>query len=107
VDVANVRTEGVEFPYPAYLANIVRQIAVRFEQSRCAVCRADLRFLIHRDGAVSDIRVIRGSGDFGFDLDAEGAIESAGRAHVFGPLPSGFIDDVLTVVFSFEPRTVR
>ncbi|MDQ6718160.1 MAG: hypothetical protein M3Z17_07420, partial [Gemmatimonadota bacterium] len=30
-DVANVRTEGIEFPFPGYLNNIVRQIALNFK----------------------------------------------------------------------------
>ncbi|HEU4565944.1 MAG TPA: TonB C-terminal domain-containing protein [Gemmatimonadaceae bacterium] len=106
-DVASVRTEGIEFPYPGYLQNIVRQIALRFDQPRCAVCRADVRFLIHRDGSVSEIRVVQRSGDFRFDLDAQGAVEAAGNARAFGPLPSGFPDDVLTIVFSFDPRVLR
>jgi TonB family protein len=105
-DVANIRTQGSEFPYPAYLNNIVRQIALRFSPATpAAPLRAEVRFLIHRDGSVSDITVVARSGVYAFDLDAQGAVEAAARA--FGPLPSGFRDDVLPVVFSFDPSLLR
>jgi protein TonB len=105
-DVANIRTQGIEFPYPAYLNNIVRQIALQFSpRNPSAPLRADVRFLIHRDGSVSDITVVTRSGVYAFDLDAQGAVEAAARA--FGPLPSGFQDDVLPVVFSFDPSLLR
>ena len=32
-DVATVHTEGIEFPFPGYLNNIVRQIALNFKPS--------------------------------------------------------------------------
>ena len=40
-----------------------------------------------------------------FDLEAQGAVEAAARA--FGSLPAGFGDDVLPVVFSFDPGRLR
>src|SRR3712207_8592947 len=41
-DVANVSIRGLEFPYPGYLANIVRQVALRFEPpNRNAPLQAD------------------------------------------------------------------
>lgn len=105
-DVANIRTQGIEFPYPAYLTNIVRQIALRFSPANpSAPLRAEVRFLIHRDGSVSDITIVTRSGVYAFDLDAQGAVEAAAPA--FGPLPSGFPDDVLPVVFSFDPSLLR
>ena len=107
-DVANVRTEGIEFPYRGYLDNIVRQVALRFKPDNPnSPLRAEVLFLIHRDGRVSGIRILKGSGVYGFDLEAQGAIESAAQAGAFGPLPTGFTDDVLPVVFSFDPRIVR
>ncbi|MDQ3698649.1 MAG: TonB C-terminal domain-containing protein, partial [Gemmatimonadota bacterium] len=106
-DVANVRTEGIEFPYPGYLQNIVRQIALRFKPPQCAVCRAEVRFLIQRDGSVTEIQVAQRSGMFAFDLEARAAIEAAGNQLAFGPLPTGFPDDALTIRFSFDPRVIR
>ena len=45
------------------------------------------------------------SGVYSFDTEAMGAVEAAARS--FGPLPSGFSDDVLPVIFSFDPRLIR
>ncbi len=67
-DVATVSTEGVEFPFPEYLQNIVAQ-----------VLRA-------------------------FDLEAQGAVEEAGRFKAFGRLPDGWSSDVLFVRFYFSGR---
>jgi protein TonB len=107
-DVATVRSDGIEFPFPGYLNNIVRQIALNFNpRNPAARLRAEVRFLIHRDGSVSDINFIRQSGNFSFDLEARGAVEAASSAHAFGPLPTGFSDDVLPVVFSFDPEFMK
>jgi protein TonB len=106
-DVAMVRTEGIEFPYPAYLQNIVRQIATRFDPPRRGALSAEVTFLLRRDGSVADIRISSRSGNFEFDQEAMGAVEAAARASAFGPLPDGFPDDVLPVIFSFDPRVLR
>ena len=104
-DVANIRTEGIDFPYPGYLENIVRQIALRFRPPRGPSVKAEVMFLIRRDGTVTGFRFVQRSGSFTFDLEAQGAVESAASA--FGPLPAGFGDDVLPVMFSFDPRLIR
>jgi len=107
-DVATVRSEGIEFPFPGYLNNIVRQIAIRFKpRNPSARLKAEVRFLIHRDGSVSDIKFVRGSGNYSFDLEARGAVEAASSALAFGPLPDGFPDDALPVVFSFDPDFLK
>ncbi|MGH7680239.1 MAG: TonB C-terminal domain-containing protein [Gemmatimonadaceae bacterium] len=104
-DVRNIRTEGIDFPYPGYLENIVRQIALRFQPPRGSQLKAEVMFLIKRDGSISGLRFVQRSGSFTFDLEAQGAIEAA--ATKFGPLPDGFRDDVLPVMFSFDPRLIR
>jgi protein TonB len=104
-DVANVRTEGIEFPFPVYLQNVVRQIALQFKPPPNSALRAEVSFLIRRDGSVSGLRLSTRSGSFSFDQDALGAVEAASRS--FGPLPQGFTDDVLPVIFSFDPRLIR
>jgi protein TonB len=107
-DVASVRSDGIEFPFPGYLNNIVRQIALNFKpRNPAARLKAEVRFLIHRDGSVSDISFIRKSGNFSFDLEAQGAVEAASSTGRFGPLPDGFPDDVLPVVFSFDPEFLK
>ncbi len=104
-DVANVRTEGIQFPYPAYLENIVRQIALRFKPRNSGALHAEVVFLVRRDGTVTGFQFRQRSGVYAFDLEAQGAVEAA--AGSFGPLPDGFRDDVLTVIFSFDPQLIR
>ena len=104
-DVANIRTEGIDFPYPGYLENIVRQIALRFKPPRGSPLKAEVMFLIRRDGTISGFQFTQRSGSFTFDLEAQGAVESAASA--FGPLPTGFREDVLPVFFSFDPRLIH
>jgi protein TonB len=107
-DVATVRSDGIEFPFPGYLNNIVRQIALNFNpRNPAARLKAEVRFLIHRDGSVSDLTFVRRSGNFSFDLEAQGAVEAASSARAFGPLPTGFPDDALPVVFSFDPAFLK
>jgi periplasmic protein TonB len=107
-DVATIRSDGIEFPFPGYLNNIVRQIALNFNpRNPSARLKAEVRFLIHRDGSVSDLTFVRRSGNFSFDLEAQGAVEAASSARRFGPLPDGFSDDVLPVVFSFDPEFMK
>jgi outer membrane biosynthesis protein TonB len=106
-DVANVHTEGVAFPFPNYLENIVRQIALRFKPSNPGALRAEVIFLIRRDGSITGFSFRQRSGSFAFDLEAQGAVEAAARSGSFGALPDGFSDDVLSVIFSFDPQLIR
>lgn len=102
-DVANLRTDGIAFPFPGYLNNIVRQIALEWTPRRVsAALVTEVKFLIRRDGSVAGIEVVKGSGDRLYDLDAMGAVEAAGNARTFGRLPSGWADDVLVVYFTFD-----
>ncbi len=105
-DVATVQIEGIDFPFPGYLNNIVRQIALRFNPGDSnSGLRAEVRFVIRRDGSVIGIGFVTRSGNYAFDLEAQGAVEAAARE--FGRLPEGFHDDALPVVFSFDPRLIR
>lgn len=106
-DVASVKVQGIAFPFPGYLENITRQIALNFKPRAGAALRAEVTFLIHRDGSVSDLRLLSRSGVYAFDLECIGAVEAVGQRRAFGALPSGFRDDVLPVVFSFDPSVLR
>jgi outer membrane biosynthesis protein TonB len=90
-----------------YLQNVVRQIALQFRPPPNSALRAEVTFLIRRDGSISGLRLVSRSGSFSFDQDAMGAVEAAARTNAFGPLPQGFTDDVLPVIFSFDPRLIR
>lgn len=106
-DVATVQLDqGIDFPYPLYLDNIVRQVALNFKpDDPNTALRAVVFFLIRRDGTVTGVQFRTRSGDYAFDLEARGAIEKAASA--FGPLPAEFHDDVLPVYFSFDPRLLH
>jgi periplasmic protein TonB len=108
-DVVTVSTGGIEFPYPGYLENIVRQIAIRFKPDARGALHAEVFFLINRDGSVplSSIRLVTRSGVYSFDADAQGAVEAAANAKAFGALPSGFTEESLPVTFRFDPRLLR
>jgi periplasmic protein TonB len=105
-DAATIKTPGLEFPYPEYLRNIVNQVYQRWDRDDARQNSfAEISFLIRRDGTVHDIRFVTRSGSFAFDLGAQGAIEAAGNALAFGPLPDGWDADVLPVSFYFKPAT--
>lgn len=105
-DAVTVNVPGMAFPYPDYLRNIVQEVYRRWARPLGnAALRAEVSFLILRDGTVREIRLTRASGSFSFDLSAQGAIEAAGANRAFGTLPDGYPADVLPVSFYFTPRT--
>jgi outer membrane biosynthesis protein TonB len=104
-DAVNIKTPGLQFAYPEYLRNIVAQVYRRWDRpGGNQSLRAEVSFFILRDGSVRDIQFVTPSGNFSFDLSAQGAIEAAGNARAFGPLPDGYEADVLPVSFFFTPR---
>jgi len=104
-DAVNIKTPGLQFAYPEYLRNIVAQVYRRWDRpGGNQSLKAEVSFFILRDGSVRDIQFVTPSGNFSFDLSAQGAIEAAGNAHAFGPLPDGYEADVLPVSFFFTPR---
>lgn len=107
-DVATIDTPGIEFDYPFYTTNIVRQLIKYFGQFN-GTLKAEVQFVIRRDGSVDadGIRVVTSSGNFGFDQRARGAVEVAANAKAFGPLPGGFREDILPVTFWFSPSVIR
>ncbi len=107
-DVATVKTTGVDFPYPEYLRNLVAQVYRRWHRPESGVpLRAEVFFLVHRDGSVSSLQFLKRSGNFSFDLEAQGALEAAGNGGAFGELPDGYESDVLPVNFFFNPGPPR
>ena len=102
-DVANLNIRGIEFPYPGYLQNIVRQLTLNWTPRRVSASLvSEVKFTIRRDGSVMAIEVVKGSGDRIYDLDAMGTIEAVGSTRGFGPLPQGWTDEVLIVYFTFD-----
>jgi protein TonB len=103
-DVATIDTPGIEFAYPGYSTNIVRQLITRFGDVSSRL-KAEVRFVIRRDGSVDpeSIHMVTSSGNYAFDQRALGAVEAASNARAFGALPAGFREDILPVTFWFSP----
>lgn len=106
-DAVTIKTPGLTFPFPGYLENIINQIYRRWDRPVGSRLRAEVTFLIMRDGSVRDLRFLTSSGNFSFDLSAQGAVEAAGNAGAFGSLPDGYDADVLLVSFFFAPSAGR
>jgi protein TonB len=103
-DVATVSTEGVAFPFPEYLQNMMSQVLRLWPPEQKSALEAEVSFFIQRDGSVTGLQFVRRSGSFAFDLEAQGVIEEAGNRRLFGALPDGWKPDVLYVRFYFAPR---
>lgn len=105
-DELTFRQEGIRFPYPDYLENIITQVRRRWANpvGRGLRLEANVAFTIHRDGTVTDISFASRSGNFSFDTEAIGAIERAARDGAFGPLPAGFSGEALPIAFRFSPE---
>jgi len=110
-DAANLVTPGIEFPYPYYITNIANVLIRHFNAIHTGrgAFSAMVRFTIRRDGSVDpeSIRMVTPSKMYTFDQDALAAVEAAANAKSFGPLPSGFREDILPVQFRFEPAVLR
>lgn len=98
----NVVLDGLRRDFPEYYANIIRQIDRCFRGSG-GRHSATVRFIIHRDGTVSEIDAVQSTGSIPFEIAAIEAVECAGRGRL-GPLPDDFAWDVLPIEFKFEPR---
>ncbi|WP_428275239.1 TonB C-terminal domain-containing protein [Candidatus Palauibacter sp.] len=103
-EVRTVRIAGEASAWPEYTENIIRQIQRRWRPPVGArELRAEVYFIIHRDGRVTGFEWVARSGSLIFDTQAMGAVESAGRDRAFGPLPDDFPADALAVSFFFDP----
>ncbi len=104
-DVATVSTEGVSFPFPEYLQNLVSEVLKRWKRpDQSTPLEAEVSFFVHRDGTVTGLGLIKHSGVYEFDIEALGAVEEAGRSHAFGTLPAEWTSEVLFVRFYFSGK---
>ncbi len=103
----NVRMEGIRRDYPEYYNNIIRQMQRCFQWRGEVGLRATVYFVINRNGSVSDVDILEQSTSIGFDIEAMGAAECAGRNNRLGPLPEDLPFDQLPIVFKIDPRPVR
>jgi outer membrane biosynthesis protein TonB len=102
-DGVNVQQDGLDFPFPEYLQNIILQVNRHFRWTGSPNLESRVHFFIRRDGSVGSINVMTRSGNFQFDVEAMRAVEQAGGRGAFGPLPAGWQQDVLWISFKFLP----
>ena len=100
----NLQMRGVQCPTPEYCNNIVRQVNRYLRPPAGTRGRAEVYFLINRDGSVSGIRVVSSTGGSSFRLSAMEAVEQAGRNRAFGNLPASFQVDQLPVSLAIQPN---
>jgi len=100
----DIAMEGQEFPYPDYLASIQLALHRYFRWNGAPNLSADVVFYITRDGSAGGIDVVRSSGNFRFDLQVHEAVEQAGRAKAFGPLPADWQGERLYIMNTFAPE---
>ena len=103
-DAVTIQQEGLAFPFPDYLNNIVSMVYKRWNHSMFRPgLEAKITFVISKDGTVpvGSYVVEKSSGSPTFDEYARSAIESVDANHEFGPLPSGFTGVSLPIRFVF------
>lgn len=99
----NLSIEGLEFPFPEYLANVQVQLLRYFRWNEESHPKGTIYFEITPDGAVRNIRMVGPSGNLRFDFAARGAVETAGNRGAFGPLPEDYAGPFLPVLLEIEP----
>lgn len=100
----DVLQEGEDFPYGDYLQNIILQLHTRyFRWEGAGNLEVEIGFNILKDGRVNGIQITKKSGNLDFDMAATEAVEKAGKARAFGPLPEAYPKDRLPVRFTFLP----
>jgi protein TonB len=106
-DVSNVDTGGLEFNYPYYINNIIRQLILAWGQGAPRI-DAVVRFTIKRDGTVdpASIQLVT-HGEYRNDQRAIGAVEQVADGKLFGALPPGFREDILPVTIRFTPAMFK
>jgi len=93
---------GQPFPYPWYLKVVYSRLEKQWHAPDEALSCV-ITFVIGRDGAVSDIRVSKSSGDPFFDQVAQHAVSDT---NPMPPLPSGYPEPSLKVHMTFERQKI-
>ena len=103
-DVVTLHQDGLTFPFPDYLNNIVNKVYKRWNHSMFRPgLEAKIAFVISKDGSVDESSYVveKSSGSQPFDEAARAAIESVVAHHEFGPLPDLFTGVSLPILFVF------
>ena len=94
------RTDTSNFCCPEYLTTMQRLVYANWKPNQGQAGTNVVKFVVHRDGSISDITVETGAGQF-LDLASQRALEQTQR---LPPLPQAYSGDRLTVFLDFEYR---
>jgi protein TonB len=89
--------------YAAYFAELKRRIEDKWVYPRSAIDnrqsgQGELRFVLHKNGAVRTVEIVHSSGVRVLDYNIEAAIR---QAQPFPPIPASVGDDVIPISINF------
>jgi TonB family protein len=96
---AGVTLDVANFCCPEYVATMVERIRSHWDSNAGVSAEAVIRFVIQRDGRLTDISVEKSSGDITLDLAAQGAIA---RTQTLPALPAEYPNATLPVHLTFQ-----
>jgi TonB family protein len=96
--VGGAYTDFADFCCPEYLAIMQRQIYGNWNQRQGQAGSTKMKFVIQRDGTITDIAVEQSAGPF-LDLASRRALEQTQR---LPPLPGAYTNPKLTVHLEFQ-----
>ena len=101
----NIKQDGVAFPFPDYLETVVTLLSRALRPPRGTNgLSAEVTFNIQRDGSVTDVEIIRRSGNIAFDIAALDAVTKSAAAGRIPPLPKDYQNEYLPMNFTFAPK---
>ena len=92
-------TDYADFCCPAYLKQMTDMIQRNWNQNQGASGQVQVRFVIRRDGMLSDVQIEKPSGISMLDLESQRAILNTRQVP---PLPREFTENALTVHLVFQ-----
>lgn len=92
-------TDYANFCCPDYLAQMVDLIKRNWNQNLGAAGQVRVKFTIHRDGAITDVKLDQPSGISLLDLESQRAVA---KTRALPPLPREFSENTLTVTVIFD-----
>jgi TonB family protein len=96
----NAQTLGLEnFCCPEYLETMLQLIRRNWNQNQGAAGTAVVKFVIRRDGALTQVEVAKPSNNVILDLESRRAVYQTGRVP---PLPPQYTGQNLTIHLTFE-----
>ena len=87
-----------DFCCPEYLGTMMGNIKRRWDSNQRVIGDVRMKFTVQRDGRMTDIELVRGSGYLGLDQSAERAL----RFTSLPPLPARYTEDDLTIHLNFQ-----